>query len=184
MRRIINESRSYLLRNANSDFGSTYLGMALPSKLVYAPVYVKTPDVTGPHRNANDKKPRRHKAIRGFSDFFGLLRTTCWCQERTRAFTVLLSGLQKFVYRFGYLGVSNTARTRFRTSSKNGQYRNWYRKQSAGDFALNNWYVNLALHPGDSTKVCLGREILGRLTLPALSDVAAESQTFPHLESG
>jgi hypothetical protein len=40
------------LRNAISDFGSTYLGMALPPKLVYAPIYVKTPDATGTPRNA------------------------------------------------------------------------------------------------------------------------------------
>ncbi len=40
------------LRNAISDFGSTYLGMALPPKLVCAPVHAKALDVTGPPRNA------------------------------------------------------------------------------------------------------------------------------------
>jgi len=75
-KKLPSERREYFgvvlaLRNANSDFGSTYLGMALPPK----PVFIKTLDVTGPHRTVQNKKPRNHMDLRGFPDFFGLLRT-------------------------------------------------------------------------------------------------------------
>jgi hypothetical protein len=136
------------------------------------------------YRTLKDKKPSKLKDLLGFPDFFGSTETTVWCPRedsnlhgvavRTSKVRLPIRLSGRVVYCANKIPnkPEKTVNTKLVSQAK--------RMRLRPEQLIRQFSAPL----GGLDQSVLRPEILGRFTLPVMSDVAAESQTCPYLEWG